>query len=170
MINKRKFRIKPGMRRGWTAPSPLPTRLVSNEEFPPVAQTFEQAQVERIVAAMGEQAGRRLGMNRREFLKTSGGMAAAFLAMNSVFGRFFDVLDVDLVEAAAFEERSGAAPFILDLQTHYVSANYDPQGEEGGRKGAIAKQTLLDVRRRAREAGMNPKLKNDRGTIQDLSW
>src|SRR6185436_768195 len=125
MINRRLFRIKPGMRRGWTAPGPLPTRLVSNEEFPPVPQTSEQAEVESLLASIGQHTARRLGMNRREFLKTSGGMAAAFLAMNSVFGRFFDVLDVELVEAAAIDERKGDPFFIFDLQTHYVSGSYD---------------------------------------------
>jgi len=170
MINRRQFGIKRGMKRGWTASGPLPTRLVSNEEFPPLPQTSEQAQVERLIARLGEQAGRRLGLNRREFLKTSGGMAAAFLAMNSVFGRFFDVLDVELVEAAAFAERSGEPFFIFDVQTHYVSNSYDPHNEENTRSGAVSKERLLEVRKRARDAGMNPKLRSDRGTIADLSW
>jgi predicted TIM-barrel fold metal-dependent hydrolase len=158
------------MRRGWISPGPFPTRTVSNEEFMPVSQTSEQVRVEQVLAAMGEQAGRRLGVSRRDFLKTTGGMAAAFLAMNAVFGRFFDVLDVELVEAAAFAERSGAPFFIFDVQTHYVGAGYDPLNEESERKGSVTRQRLLDVRRRAREAGVNPKLQADRGTIQDLSW
>ena len=48
-------------------------------------------------------------MTRRNFLRTTGGMAAALLAMNAVFGRFFDVLDIEAVEAAAFTERQGRA-------------------------------------------------------------
>lgn len=170
MKNRYRFVKTPGAKQGWTAPGPIPTRIVSNEEFLPVPQTAEQARVEQILAAVGDRASRRLGMNRREFLKTTGGMAAAFLAMNQVFGRFFDVLDVELVEAAAIAERSGEPYFVFDLQTHYVGAGYDPLNEEEGRKGTVTKQRLLDVRRYAREAGMNPKLKADRGTIQDLSW
>jgi hypothetical protein len=34
---------------------------------------------------------RKLGVSRREFLGSSGGMAASFLAMNDVFGEFFKV-------------------------------------------------------------------------------
>jgi predicted TIM-barrel fold metal-dependent hydrolase len=143
---------------------------VSNEEFAPRPQTIEQARVEQVLLALGERAGRRVGLSRREFLKTSGGMAAALLALNSVFGRFFDVLDVELVEAAAFAERGGQPFFIFDVQTHYVSSGYDPHGEEAGRKGAVSKDQLLAVRRRAREAGMNPKLRADHGTLEDLSW
>ena len=33
--NRHSFRIRPGMRRGLRTEVPLPTRLVSNEEFPP---------------------------------------------------------------------------------------------------------------------------------------
>jgi predicted TIM-barrel fold metal-dependent hydrolase len=158
------------IKRGWTAPGPLPTRLVSNEEFPPVPRTAGQARVEQVLGRVAERAGRPLGVSRREFLKSTGGMAAALLAMNEVFGRFFDVLDVELLEAAAFAERTGEPYFIFDVQTHYVAAGYDPQDEEAARKGTVTKQRLLDVRRRAKEAGMNPRLRADRGTIEDLSW
>ena len=70
---------------------PIPTRSVSNEEFPPQPQTRNQARVEQVLAELNGRAAQRLGMTRRNFLKTTGGMAAALLAMNSVFGRFFDV-------------------------------------------------------------------------------
>ena len=158
------------IQRGIVSSSPIPTQIVSNGEFVPPAQTQAQARVERLVDETGELIGRRLGLSRRDFLKTTGGMAAAVLAMNSVFGRFFDVLDVELVEAAAFDERKGEPFFIFDVQTHYVSAGYDPTDAEATRKGAVTKQGLLGLRRRAREAGMNPKLAGDRGALADLSW
>jgi predicted TIM-barrel fold metal-dependent hydrolase len=170
MINRHRFTIGPGMRRGATTPAPIPTRLVSNEECPPLPQTPAQAQVERLVEAIGDRAGKRLGLSRRDFLRTSGGMAAALLAMNSVFGKFFDVLDVELVEASAFAERQGDPYFIFDVQTHYVGSAYDPLNEEAERKGAVTKDRLLAIRKRAREAGLNPKLAGDRGTMADLSW
>jgi predicted TIM-barrel fold metal-dependent hydrolase len=168
MINHLRFTKKPGMQQGWTSPGPLPTRIISNEEFPPNPQTDEQRRVEQTLLDLAEQGSRRLGIGRREFLKTTGGMAAAFLAMNSVFGRYFTVLDAELVEAAAFAEQSGNAYFIFDVQTHYVSAGYDPRDEEANRKGAVTKQGLMQLRRRARE--LNPRLQADRGTLDDLSW
>lgn len=151
-------------------PAPIPTRLVSNEEYPPLLPTPKQRQVEHVVEALGDRAGKRLGLSRREFLRTTGGMAAALLALNSVFGKFFDVLDVELMEAAAFAERQGDPFFIFDVQTHYVASTYDPLNEEAERKGAVTKDRLLAIRKRAREAGLNPKLAGDRGTMADLSW
>src|SRR4029078_11839328 len=116
------------------------------------------------------QASMRLGMSRRQFIKTSGGMAAALMAMNSVFGSLFDVLETELFEPAAFAERQGEPFFIFDVQTHYVSAGYDPADGEGHRRGAVTKDALLGLRRRARETGLNPRLAADRGTLDDLSW
>src|SRR5690349_10562313 len=127
-LNRHAFRVLPGMRRGLTTEVPLPTRLVSNEEFPPLPQTPAQREVEqRILSAAGRLAPR-LGLTRREFLRTSGGMAIAFLAMNSVFGRFFEVSEAEAAEPAARNAAAGAGnpPFIFDVQLHYVGASYDP--------------------------------------------
>ena len=97
-------------------------------------------------------------------------MAAALLAMNSIFGKFFDIGEIELFETAAFAEQQGAPYFIFDVQTHYVSSHFDPTDVEDNRKGAVSKQALLSLRRRIRESGLNPKLAGDRGTIDDLSW
>ena len=135
---------------GVLSSGPIPTRSVSNEEFPPLPQTRNQARVEQMLAELNGRAAQRLGMTRRNFLKTSGGMAAALLAMNSVFGRFFDVFEMELFEPAAFADQQGA-PFFI-------------------RTGAVAKEALLGLRRRAKESGLNPQLTGDRGTLDDLSW
>jgi len=166
--NSRAFRIRPDMHRGLRTEVPLPTRLVSNEEFPPLPQTAAQRAVEdRILAAAGRLAPR-LGQSRRDFLRTSGGVATSLLAMNAVFGRFFDVLPVEAADPAAFQERTGAPLFIFDVQVHYVGAGYDPGDAESLRKGAVSKQGLLGLRRQARR--LNPKLASDQGTLADLSW
>jgi uncharacterized protein len=158
------------IRQGVTFETPMPTRIVSNEEFIPPPQTAEQARVESLALRLAGIGARQTGLNRREFLRSTGGMAAMFLAMNSIFGKFFDVLDVELVEAAAFAERTGDGYFIFDVQTHYVSGGYDPADAEADRKGAVTKQALLGLRRRARERGLNPALQQDRGTLADLAW
>ena len=44
--NRYAFRVRPGMRQGLSTETPIPTRLVSNEEFPPLPQTAEQQRVE----------------------------------------------------------------------------------------------------------------------------
>jgi hypothetical protein len=158
------------MKKGTTLPIPVPTQNVSNEEFVPIAQTAEQACVERVTEELMERAAARRGVTRREFLKTTGGMAAALLAMNYAFGRFFHIEEIELFETAAFAEQQTDPYFVFDVQTHYVSFHYDPSDAESGRKGAVSKQALLSLRKHIREAGLNPKLAGDRGTLDDLSW
>ena len=51
--NHHAFRIRPRMRRGLYTEVPLPTRLVSNEEFPPQPQTAAQKEVGRGIARVG---------------------------------------------------------------------------------------------------------------------
>jgi predicted TIM-barrel fold metal-dependent hydrolase len=166
--NPHAFRMAPGLRRGLRTEAPLPTRLVSNEEFPPLPQTQAQKRVEARILAEAGRLGPRLGLSRRDFLRSSGGMATSLLAMNAVFGRFFDVLPVEASEPAAFRARSGDAFFIFDAQVHYVGAGYDPSDAEASRQGAVSKRALLGLRGSARR--LNPKLASDRGTMADLSW
>jgi len=157
----------PTLRQGLRTEVPLPTRLVSNEEFVPLPQTPAQRRVEERILADAARLGRRLGLSRRDFLRTSGGMATSLLAMNAVFGRFFDVLPVEAAEPQVFASRSDPF-FIFDVQLHYVSAGYDPTDAEGSRKGGIPKGALLRLRQGSRR--LNPKLASDRGTMADLGW
>jgi uncharacterized protein len=168
MQNRYAFRIRPRMRRGLCTEVPLPTRLVSNEEFPPQPQTATQQEVEHRILAEAGRLAPRLGLSRRDFLRSSGGMATSLLAMNAVFGRFFDVLPVEAADPAALRERTGEPFFIFDVQVHYVGSGYDPDNAEAGRKGAVSKQGLLGLRKWAQQ--MNPQLVADRGTLADLSW
>jgi uncharacterized protein len=166
--NPHAFRLRPGMRRGYRSEIPLPTRLVSNEEFPPLAQTAAQRAVEERILAEAGRLAPRLGLSRRDFLRRSGGIATSLLAMNAVFGRFFDVRPVEAADPGAFRARTGDPFFIFDVQVHYVGAGYDPGNVEAERKGAVSKQALLGLRRQSRR--LNPKLATDRGTLADLSW
>ena len=166
--NRHAFQVRPDMRQGLTTETPIPTRLVSNEEFPPLPQTAAQRRVEHHILADAGRVAPRLGLTRRDFLRTGGGMATSLLALNAVFGRFFDVLPVETAEAAAFQERAGAPFFVFDVQLHYVSTGYDPTNAEASRKGAVSRQRLLRLRERSRT--LNPKLAADRGTMADLGW
>lgn len=65
---------------------PIPTHLVSNEEyFPPFLQTAQQRQVEARVLDALDEVPKRLNISRRRFLTTSAGLAASFVALNEVF-------------------------------------------------------------------------------------
>ena len=104
--------------------SPVPTQVVSNGEYFPLPQTLQQRQVELRVAELAGQASRRLGMSRRRFLASSGGMAAAFIAMNEVFGRFFDGNPLELMGSA---HAQGAVPrdlFVFDDQLHMIRESF----------------------------------------------
>ena len=100
--------------------TPLPTQVVSNEEFHPMPQTADQKMVEELLLSMAGEYGRKLGLSRRDFLRTSGGMAAAFLAMNRVWGDNFRVSEAEALETAAFGESWPKDQFIFDIQTHHV--------------------------------------------------
>ena len=107
----------------------VPTRNVSNGEYVPFAQTAAQREVEARVAATADDTARRLSLSRRRFLCGAGGMAASFMAMNEVFGPFFDVSPFELVETAAAAEKGPPADlFVFDDQLHMVR---DSQGAAG---------------------------------------
>src|SRR2546426_2210885 len=103
--------------------SPIPTRIASNEEFIPPPQSAEQREVELCLWAIAERTAARLGVSRRDFLRSSCGMAAALLAMNQVFGRCYGVSEDETFEAAAFEEKWPKDGFIFDGQTHHVDVD-----------------------------------------------
>lgn len=107
-----------------TMPSPVPTAMVSNGEYMPHPQTAKQKRVEAEINELTESSAARLGISRRKFLTGTGGMAAAFLAMNNVFGRFFDVDDEEMFDLASYEKN--AAPrnlFVFDDQLHTVRSS-----------------------------------------------
>ena len=101
---------------------PIPTQIISTEEFAPIDQTDEQKQVEHRLLEIASESSKKLGISRRKFLATSGGMAAAFLALNSVFGKFFDVDESELFETLATDEKFPKPQFIFDIHTHHVAA------------------------------------------------
>ncbi len=100
--------------------TPIPTQIVSNEEFVPMPQTEDQRRVEHRISELADRYARRLGISRRAFLQSSGGMAAAFMAMNDVFGPVFRVAEAEALEPAAAREMWPKNEFILDGQTHHV--------------------------------------------------
>jgi uncharacterized protein len=101
--------------------SPVPTRQVSNGEYMPILQTEEQQRVEARIKELAESSSKKLGISRRKFLASTGGMAAAFLAMNEVFGRFFDVSPVEMFEPEAFAATGVPRDlFVFDDQLHFV--------------------------------------------------
>src|SRR5262247_2132514 len=113
-----------------TFASPVPTQIVSNGEFNPLPQTREQQRVEARIKELADELGPRHGMDRRRFLASSAGMAAAFLAMNEVFGAVFDVNPAEAQTPGVANQRAGALSkqFIIDAQTHFVRDDFNQEG------------------------------------------
>src|SRR6266545_3171051 len=102
--------------------SPVPTQVVSNEEFIPRPQNERQKQVEYLIGQMAEEKSRKLGMDRRAFMASTMGLATCFLASNQVYGDCWDVDEAESMEPAAYAEKWPKDEyFILDVQTHFTN-------------------------------------------------
>ena len=111
-------------------PAPVPLQMVSNGEFNPLPQTADQRKVEARLKDLADQNGGKLGLDRRQFLRTTCGMAAAFTAMNEVFGPLFkvDPAEAKEPEAGAARAASLSKQFIFDDQLHFVRDDYPFEG------------------------------------------
>jgi predicted TIM-barrel fold metal-dependent hydrolase len=108
------------MRKG--VDSPMPTQAVSNEEFIPRPQSEPQKKVEHLIGEMSEARAKKLGMQRRDFMRSSMGLATCFLASNEVFGKCWDVDEAETWEAAAVDEKWPKDEyFIIDVQAHFTN-------------------------------------------------
>jgi uncharacterized protein len=132
-----------------SAATPIPTQIVSNGEYLPPRQSSTQKKVEARINELADANARRLGLNRRQFLRTSCGMAAAFVAMNEIYGNVFQVTPAEAREPELVQARAQrlAGQFIFDVQTHFVRDDFEHK-------------ELLDLAKFASEH-WNPKLKEE---------
>src|SRR5437762_2245586 len=105
------------------APLPIPARIASNEEFIPPPPSAKQEEYAARAYYLSDEAAKRLGMTRRDFLRTGSGMAAGLLALNHVFGECYAVEPAEVADPAAFEEKWPKDQFIFDVQTHHVDVS-----------------------------------------------
>jgi len=117
--------------------SPVPTRMVSSGEYMPYPQTYKQQRAEARIKELAASASKTLGISRRQFLAGSGGMAAAFLAMNEAFGQQF--FKVGLDEMFDSDAHARNAPpenlFVFEGQSHMFRQS---RPSPGGALRAIA--------------------------------
>jgi uncharacterized protein len=86
--------------------TPLPTQIVSSDEYYPGPQSPKQREVELRLLAMADELGGQQGLDRRRFFQTAAGMAAGFLAMNDVYGEIFDATRAEAATPAMAQERA----------------------------------------------------------------
>jgi len=139
--------------------SPIPTQVVSSDEFSPMPQTPQQKQVEARIKAMADEYGGQQGLDRRKFLATSAGMAAAFVAMNDVYGPVFGVNRAEAAEPERADARAAALrdQFIMDVHTHFLREDTRLMG-------------FVEMRKAVGRAGWNPALKPEEQSIASLMY
>ena len=139
--------------------TPIPTQIISSDEYYPAPQSEQQAQVEARLLDMSDELGKKQGLSRREFFQTAAGMAAAFVAMNDTFGVVFDASRAEAATPAMAQERADALrdQFIMDMHTHFL-------------RDDTRIQTFVRAREAVGKAGWNPALIDKPQTIEDLKW
>lgn len=129
--------------------SPIPTQVVSNEEFVPRPQNRQQAQIEKLIAEKGEANAKKVGMDRRHFMRTSMGMATALVAANEVWGPYWQVHAEEQFTPAASEELFPKGEhFIMDVQAHFTDGFAIP----GFRDAEFAKNMGFDTQKMEHDA------------------
>ena len=142
-----------------TFAGPIPTQSVSSDEFMPAPQTPRQREVEARLKEAGTALARRHGISRRQFFRTASGMAAAFLAMNEVYGALYDVTRAEAQTPEMAKERAGALAkqFIMDCHTHFLRDDTRLMG-------------FVRAREAVGKAGWNPALAGKPQTIEELKF
>jgi predicted TIM-barrel fold metal-dependent hydrolase len=139
--------------------APIPTQSVSSDEFMPRPQTPAQRRVEARIKELGSELARKHGVTRRSFLQTASGMAAAFLAMNEVYGPLYDVSRAEAQTPEMAKERAQALSkqFVMDCHTHFL-------------RDDTRIMTFVRAREGVGKAGWNPALVGKPQTIDDLKF
>jgi hypothetical protein len=138
---------------------PIPTQSVSSDEFMPAPQTAAQRRVEARIKELGSDLAKKQGTTRRQFLQTAAGMAAAFVAMNEVYGSVFEVSRAEAQTPERANERSKALSnqFIMDCHTHFL-------------RDDTRIMTFVRQRQAVGKAGWNQALSGKEQTIEDLKF
>ena len=139
--------------------APIPTQIVSSDEFLPIPQTLKQREVEARLKVLAGELAHRHGMSRRRFFRTAAGMAAAFLAMNDVYGPLFEVSRAEAAEPDRADERADglSGQFIIDGHTHFLRDDTRLEG-------------FARMREAVGKAGWNPGLTGKPQTLDDLKF
>ena len=140
-------------------PGPVPTQIVSSDEYFPTPQSPAQREVEARMKALGDELAKKHGVSRRKFFATAAGMAAAFVAMNEVYGALFEVSRAEAADKDKADDRAKAlsGQFIMDTHTHFL-------------RDDTKILTFVRQREAVGKAGWNPGLVDKPQTIEDLKF
>src|SRR5215468_3853936 len=126
-LSDREMRLVAGAEKA-SAPTPIPTQIVSNGEYLPPKQSDIQKKVERRILELADENAKHLGLSRRQFMQTGCGMAAAFLAMREIYEtNVFQVEAAEVREPEMLRARAQnlAGQFVFDDQTHFIRDDFN---------------------------------------------
>jgi predicted TIM-barrel fold metal-dependent hydrolase len=137
--------------------TPIPTQMVSSDEFYPAPQNEKQREVEARMLAMADELGGKAGLSRRRFFQTASGMAAAYVAMNEVYGGLFDASPAEAKTMELAQARADGLKdqFIMDMHTHFLRddtrltqfvAMRNSVVQAGWNKNLVGTQSLDDLK------------------------
>jgi hypothetical protein len=137
--------------------TPIPTQIVSSDEFYPDPQNERQREVEARLLAMADDLGGKQGWTAAASSER-GRHGASFVAMNEVYGPLFG----DKAEAATpamAQERANALKdqFIMDMHTHFL-------------RDDTRIMTFVNMRAAVGKAGWNKQLAEKEQSIEDLKF
>jgi predicted TIM-barrel fold metal-dependent hydrolase len=140
-------------------PSPVPTQVVSSDEYLPSPQSAEQKKVEARLIDMADKIAAGQGLSRRRFFQTASGMAACFVAMNEVYGLLFDATpaEAQTPEMANQRAKALAGQFIMDTHTHFL-------------RDDTKLMNFVKMREAVGKAGWNMQIGDKPQTIDDLKY
>jgi uncharacterized protein len=147
--------------------SPIPTQIVSSDEYLPAAQTTRQREVELRLKEIGAAFAKKQNISRRQFFRTAAGMAASYLVMNQVYGALFAVSEAEAATPELAEERAGAfkSQIVFDAHTHFLRDDPSPAFRDPNRVGGLMWQRALVTR-----LGWNKDLIGRTPTVEDLKF
>ncbi len=140
-------------------PGPIPTQIVSSDEYLPTPQTADQRQVEARLKDLGGRLAKHQGLSRRAFFRTAAGMASAFVAMNEVYGPIFQVSKAEaaMPDMAAQRAQALKGQFVMDTHTHFL-------------RDDTRLTNFIAAREAVGRSGWNPQLQGKPQTIEDLKF
>lgn len=140
-------------------PSPIPTQVVSSDEYFPSPQSAEQKEVEARLVALADDLAKKQGLSRRRFFQTAAGMAASFAVMNQVYGPLFEASVAEAATPELANQRAAALAdqFIMDTHTHFLKDDTRLTG-------------FVSMRESVGKAGWNKSIGDKPQSLNDLKY
>jgi uncharacterized protein len=139
--------------------TPIPTQVVSSDEYFPFPQTEKQRELQARLLCLGDELAKKQGISRRRFFQTAAGVAASYVALNETFGKYFDATHAEAATSAMADERAESLKdqFIMDMHTHFL-------------RDDTRLTNFVKMRDAVGKAGWNKELSEKEQTIDDLKY